>query len=407
MKAAAAPGEYGGARSFAAGRSVRVLFVVPGAARGSSMIFARRQASRLREAGVEVSLFHLRSRTSPIQLAREWARFRRRLRRAAPDVVHAHYGTVTALFAALGALGRPLVITYRGSDLNPAARAAPWHEKARAALGRILSQLAALRAGRIVCVSGQLRDRLWWRRRHAVVLPSGVDPDVFFPQPQAEARQRLGWSDSERVILFHAGRDARIKRLDLAQRAADLARLALPSVRLEVLRGGTPPHRMPVLMNAADCLLLTSEAEGSPAVIQEALACNLPVVSVQAGDAAERLQGVRRSRLVARDPRALARALIDLLSAPGRSDGRNRIGECSARRMAIQLHRIYWELSSRELSSRELSGRELSGRELSGRDLSGHELSGARVAGEGAGPGPGRAGADGLRGPRRAREGDV
>jgi teichuronic acid biosynthesis glycosyltransferase TuaC len=342
---------------FPESRALRVLFVVPGAARGSSMIFARRQAGSLREAGVAVSLFHLRSRTSPWQLAREWIRFRRRLRRAAPDVVHAHFGTVTALFAALASAGRPLVITYRGSDLNPAAGTASWSEKARAWLGRVLSQLAALRAGRIVCVSRQLRGRLWWRRGAAVILPSGVDPDIFFPQPQAGVRRQLGWSDSERVILFHAGPPARIKRLDLAQRAAELARAVLPAVRLEVLAGETSPGRIPLLMNAADCLLLASDAEGSPAVLQEALACNLPVVSVDVGDAAERLRGVRRSPLVARNPRAMADAIVDLLSAPGRSDGRDHLGACCARRIAGELQRIYAELAGRARAG-SMGGRE-------------------------------------------------
>ena len=65
-----------------------------------------------------------------------------------------------------------------------------------------------------------------------------------------------------------------------------------PSVRLEVLDGNVAPARVPALMNAADCLLVTSDAEGSPTVVQEALATNLPVVSVDVGDIAERLEGV-------------------------------------------------------------------------------------------------------------------
>src|SRR6266852_2213766 len=142
------------------------------------MIFARRQAESLRAAGIEVSLFCLRSRTSPWELVREFLRFRQELRRVRPDAVHAQFGTVTALFSALAGGKRPLLITYRGSDLNPS----PASPGLRAALGRLLSQLAALRAARIVCVSRRLRDRLWWRRSRAIVLPSGVDPEVFYPE---------------------------------------------------------------------------------------------------------------------------------------------------------------------------------------------------------------------------------
>jgi glycosyltransferase involved in cell wall biosynthesis len=100
-------------------------------------------------------------------------------------------------------------------------------------------------------------------------------------------------------------------------------------------------------MNAADCLLLTSDAEGSPTVIQEALACNLPVVSVDAGDTAERLHGVHRARIVDRNPQTIALALVDLLSSPGRSDGRKKLGEFSARRIAHELRLIYLQQGTR------------------------------------------------------------
>ena len=308
------------------------------------MIFARRQASSLRDLGVQVTLFNLRSRTSPILMAREWVRFRHCLRRADPDVVHAQFGTVTALFAALAAPRRPLVITYRGSDLNLAPPSAPFAEKVRSLAGHLFSQLAALSADSIVCVSRPLRRRLWWRRGRVAVLPSGVDAELFRPEPQARARQRLGWSEGARVILFNAGHGARVKRLDLARASAALAGAVIPRLRLEVLDGHTPPDNIPVLMNAADCLLLTSDTEGSPTVVQEALACNLPVVSVDVGDTAERLRGVHGTRIAARDPRDIARAVVELMATPRRSDGRSKIGEFSAHRVARELHGIYREL---------------------------------------------------------------
>ncbi len=328
----------------------RVLFVIPGAAQDSSMIFARRQAQSLQRQGVEVNLFHLRSRTSLPELAREWRRFRRRVRRVNPQVIHAQFGTMTAWFAACAATlsnqRRPLVITYRGSDLNPVAEGAGWWEKLRAAAGRMLSQLAALRASRIVCVSRELRGRLWWRREIAVVMPSGVDADVFRPEPRTRARGRLGWDEKERVVLFNAGHNPSLKRLDLARQALLLVADFLDGVRLEVLDGRTPPHRMPELLNAADCLLLTSDREGSPTILQEALACNLPVVSVNAGDSAERLAGVRHCAVVERDPAAIAMELARVLRVPLRSNGREKVREFSAHQIAGELHRIYLDLGA-------------------------------------------------------------
>ena len=39
--------------------------------------------------------------------------------------------------------------------------------------------------------------------------------------------------------------------------------------------------------NSVDCLILTSFHEGSPNVIKEAMACNLPIVSTKVGDVEE------------------------------------------------------------------------------------------------------------------------
>ena len=321
----------------------RVLFIIPGkdpgpaANHGNSMIFARRQAETLCELGADAKVFFLRSRTSPRLLLREFRRFRKTMRQERSEVIHAHFGTVTAVFAALACGELPLVITYRGSDLNPA----PTSHGVRPFLGRLLSQIAALRAARIVCVSRQLRARLWWRRDRAVVLPSGVDPRMFRPEDQTAARARIGWNPTERVILFNAGGDARNKRLDLAKAAVEIARASIADLRLEVLNGGQDPTSIPTLMNAADCLLITSDAEGSPTVIQEALASNLPIVSVDAGDAKERLEGVLNCRLTERNPQAIAAALVELTAEPLRSNGRSRIKEISSLHIAASLCRIY------------------------------------------------------------------
>jgi teichuronic acid biosynthesis glycosyltransferase TuaC len=318
----------------------RVMFVIPGAGEGSSMIFARRQAEALRAQGLEVLEFFLRSRTSLVSVAREMHRFRREARGFQPDVVHAHYGTVTAMFAALGAGAIPLVITYRGSDLNPC----PGSPKARRAIAHLLSQLAALRAARIVCVSRHLRARLWWRRGRATILPSGVDAAVFAPGERGAARRRLGWDEGTPAVLFNRGLDPRIKRMDLAAAAIGVARRAAPGLHWEVLDGATAPGMVPVLMSAADCLLVTSDFEGSPTVVQEALASNLPIVSVEVGDVAERLEGVRHTCIVARDAERLGAALAEMVARPRRSDGRRKLGEFSSASIAGRLREIYREL---------------------------------------------------------------
>ncbi len=177
------------------------------------------------------------------------------------------------------------------------------------------------------------------------ILPTGVDPTVFHPVPRALARKRLGWPDAGRVVLFNAGHDAKVKRLDLAMAAVERARRDVPDLRLEILDGTLQPALVPDLMNAADCLLLTSVSEGSPTVVQEALACDLPVVSVVVGDVAQRLQGVSDCMVVACDAAALGRALARIVESPRRSNGSLKVAEFSSQRIAAELKEIYRKLA--------------------------------------------------------------
>src|SRR4051812_2182038 len=117
------------------GHGLRVLSVIPGEEQGPSMIFAKRQTASLVEAGVVGQTFYLASRTSPVALLQESQRLRRMVREFQPDLVHAHFGTMTGFFCAYS-VRVPVVITYRGSDLNPA----PSDPPLRLWCGHLLSQ---------------------------------------------------------------------------------------------------------------------------------------------------------------------------------------------------------------------------------------------------------------------------
>lgn len=325
----------------ARGPICRVLAVVPGDERGTSMIFAKRQIESLKSAGIESATFFLRSRTSPALMLRELLRFRAQVRSYDPDIIHAHFGTATAMFCAIGTT-RPLVITYRGSDLNPCQAVSP----VQSAGGRFLSQMAALRSSRIVCVSGELQRRLWWRADRSVILPSGVDTRIFHPRDMRDSRRALAWSESERIVVFNAGKNAVGKRLDLAQAAVVVARSIVGPVRLFVLDGCEDPENIPMILCAADCLVITSDWEGSPNIVKEALACNLPVVSVDVGDVKERWGGTGSVEIVARSPQAIGEALAGVLKERRRSGGAQLVDAISQERVAERLAQLYQEVLS-------------------------------------------------------------
>jgi glycosyltransferase involved in cell wall biosynthesis len=299
------------------------------------MIFARRQIQSLQDAGLDVEVYEIHARLDPMALTRDWFALRERIATWKPDLVHAQYGTVTAALAT--SLGVPCVVTFRGSDLNPI----PGINRVRSRVSHALSQLAAARADEVICVSHKLRMRLLAHRESAHVIPSGIDLDLFKPISRDDARRELGWPLEGRVVLFNAGRHPENKRLGLAEEAFALARRSLDGARLVVLNGSVEPAAMPLHYAASDCALLTSRFEGSPNVVREALACNLPVVAVDVGDVSEWLRGVSPSMVVGDDAASIAAALVAVLEVPTRSNGRQRVQSAARDAVARRIIEVY------------------------------------------------------------------
>ncbi len=312
------------------------------------MVFAHSEIDRIAASGVATAVIPFRSSIRPDLLVRQILSIRSRIREFRPDVVHAHFGTITA-FATVLAADVPVIITFRGSDLNPS----PSDGRIRNAVQNILSNTAAKSAKGVILVSRQLRSRLWFDHPNAHVIPTGVDLDAFKPSSRSEAREKLGWSFNDPVVLFNAGLSPQVKRLDLAEQAVGLLRQRIPTVRMHVLDGRTPHQKLPLYMNAADCLLVTSDFEGSPDIVKEALASNLPIVSVDVGDVKERTSGVSGVEIVARDPEAIASGAERIISSGNRSNGRDRIAELDSNRIRDEVIRVYAEILGREFRNRE------------------------------------------------------
>lgn len=323
---------------------LRVLMVnsmKPSEDNPSSGIFISRQIASLVEQGAEVREFYLDDRTSICGLVRNFIRLRQDIATWLPDVVHAQYGSATSLLTVLATAGRPVVVSFCGSDLY----GTPTTSKLRSYVSVLFSKISALLADAVICKSNELVRKLWITSKVAVI-PNGVDIHLFRPLSKDEARRHVGWGAEERVVLFNAGNNPLTKRLDLAESAVAIVAGRLRGVRLEIIRG-CPPERVPCLMNASDCLLITSDHEGSPNILKEALACNLPVVSVDCGDVVERLNGVYPSCIVKRDPVLIAEGILDVLALQQRSNGREKVEMLSQESIARRIIALYRSLLSK------------------------------------------------------------
>jgi glycosyltransferase involved in cell wall biosynthesis len=304
---------------------MRVLVLTnmyPSAAKPVYGRFVRDQVEDLRALGVDVKVLAIAGDRSRLNYARAVSELRTTLRTRPRDLVHAHYGLAGAV--ALTQNQVPVVTTFHGSDTY-----IWWH--------RAVSWVVA-RRGMAIFVS---RDRARaLGLPHGTVIPCGVDTTRFAPIPSAAARRSLGWDESSPVILFPGNRNVALKRFDLFDHATSLARQTLPALRTVCL-GDFDRDTIPLVMNAVDATLMTSESEGSPIAVRESLACQTPVVSVPVGDVPEVLEGLPGCAIAAREPSDLAQKLVDAVGA-GKHPALRERAELTARtRVASRLVTLY------------------------------------------------------------------
>ncbi len=253
-------------------------------------------------------------------------RLRRLLRHERFDLVHAHYGLAGWCARLAGA--RPLLVSFHGTDVRhwlvgTLSRRLAWRADLVAAVSRALFEPEDGRPG-LPDVPG------------SAVLPCGPDLRRFQPRSRAEARRELGLEKDGRYLLFPANPARAEKRHD---RAAELAR----ACDARLLTGGTiDPDQMPLWINAANAVLITSDYEGFGLAALEALACDVPVLSTPVGIAPYALRGVQGTLCVPFDLgrwRAAAAPLLD--SADPRVEGSARAATLSATRMARRTLEAY------------------------------------------------------------------
>ena len=251
---------------------------------------------------------------------------KKHLRQRQYDIVHAHYGLTGHV--ARNAKAKPLVVTFHGTDLT--------NKK----VARISRRVAA-KADRAIVVSESLAEKLPKRLRHpATVLPVGVDTNRAKPIDRIQARRQLGLDPEGTYLLFPADPARPGKRFD---RATELAAVVEDAELLTL--GGVDPDRVPLLINAADAVLVPSDYEGFGLATMEALACNVPVIATPTGIAPEVLPRVSGCHCLEYDLGGWHVAVSAVLADPDpRVRGREIAEQYSTDAMARKLVNLYENL---------------------------------------------------------------
>jgi len=247
-------------------------------------VFNQRQVEDIRKQGVTVDLEFVNARENgKIAYLQRLPGLARKAR--GYDVVHCFHG-LSFLLARLSLVRRPLVVSFLNAIDNEYID-----------LPNLLRPHAIRITRRLVTAPGApygviVKDRIppeLEGRPLVRYLPNGIDMDFFQPGDRLEARRRLGLDPQGLYLLFVSSKDLHRpqKRFDRFSEVLDACRAANPGRTVEAITlVSAPGEVVRQSYQAADVHVLTSDFEGSPNSVKEAMACALPVVSTDVGNVA-------------------------------------------------------------------------------------------------------------------------
>lgn len=253
------------------------------------------------------------------------------------NIIHAHYsycGWVARMQNRV-----PVVVSLMGSDLLGTPNV-DGRQTLRGKFDSIVSRLLVRNVDHVIVKSAHMSRNIPGKTRVSV-LPNGVDFEVFKPIPMNIARKHLEIDPLEKVILFAGNPSNPRKNFRLAKESFEHIQhnMGVPCRLLTFF--GKSQEELAFAMNASDVLLMTSFQEGSPNIVKESMACNLPIVSVDVGDVSEVIATTRNCYLADYNSLSIANNVKKVLWSCERSDGRCHIRHLSLENVAHQIIDVY------------------------------------------------------------------
>jgi glycosyltransferase involved in cell wall biosynthesis len=306
--------------------------------------FVRTQVDTLKQAGVEIELLLLNSRFRKWNYPKAALQLRRRLADGSIDLIHAHYGYVGMVARTQWKV--PVVVTYHGSDLLGLIK-----EQGKNALASSL----VVAAGKLLakCVDAAIVQNakmasLLSDESNVFVIPCEIDFEVFRLTEREQARATLGLKPGNKYLLFAADPRIAVKRFPLAKAVAEQMKKQDPSIEL-LVACKEPQERLALFMNACDALLFTSYQEGSPNIVKQAMACNLPMVTTDVGDVREVVGNTEGCYVCRPEVNEFVKSLAEILAHRRRTQGRSQVRHLHGPAVAQRIIGVYEQVLKKHL----------------------------------------------------------
>lgn len=323
-----------------------VTGIYPTARKPHAGTFIKPLVEALRAAGHEVEIICPASAPAPLRYI--WAALLVFLKTLSGryDIVHGHYG-LWCLAARLQ--WRAVVVSaFLGDDLLGTITSSGGYSQKSLLVARVsrwlcrVSDAATVKSEQMKQAAGDA---------DLVVIPDGIDFMLFYPLPRDEARAALGWEHGKYYVVFANHPAIPVKNIALARSA--LRQLADRGMRAElVVVHGQSQDLVMRSMNASNALILSSLAEGSPNVVKEAMACNVPVVATNVGDVMQVIGQTAGCSVCEHDAGELAAALEMALLHAGPTTGRSDIAHLESSIVVERVLELYRLAIKRKSSQR-------------------------------------------------------
>ena len=297
--------------------------------------YVRTQSESLRQAGIDVEMLVLKHHYRKLIYPIAPFQLRKRLERGSIDLIHAHYGLVGLVARTQWRV--PVVVTYHGSDILG------WINKKgqREIGGEVIASACRLLARHVdaaIVQSDEMAAKI--QKANVHVIPHEVDMEIFRPTERQQARAALGLDAGKKYLLFAANPKVGVKRFPLAKAAADVLARQDPCVELLVVSHESQA-RLALYMSACDALIFPSFQEGSPNIVKQAMACNLPMVSTDVGDVRQILGSTKHCYICNPDVAEFAGRLREILAHRHRTNGRDHIRHLESPAVARRVIGVY------------------------------------------------------------------
>ena len=245
-------------------------------------IFIKEQVDSLREKGIDCEVVYIDARTKGVQ---QYLRKVPEIKKQSIgfDLIHCHH-TYTAFATIFFAQPKLPVITSFMSPKGTEGRGDKF-----VFMKKFLYDYVQNRS---ICFVEKTDPSC--ERRHegrGFYVPIGVNMNFFKEISRKKSCRELGIEDKTYLLFCSARNLLRPeKRYDIFQQTLNIVRQRCAGEIEELVMVGEERHRVPFFFNAASVYVLTSDYEGSPNAVKEALACNTPVVTTNIGNVKEMLE---------------------------------------------------------------------------------------------------------------------